>query len=199
MRRGRKTFPSYDHGEPIRKPDSVVLLLFLSAIALVFIHVARVPFHAVVFDFNRVQLMQLDKRLSVPTENITMIESGEIEWNGTRVSKDELQILMKLTTLTDPEPYVVFTPSAKVAYGDTLPILDIIKQSGTNKFCFGDLQRYEDYDAWDNNAPMTFITKPEKKIPRIDYNLPPTVLDCGPTQAYLPVTMPLIPAIPPPA
>ena len=197
--RSRGTFPRFDHGEPIRRPDSVVLLLFLCAIALVFIHFAQAPTHALIIDLPWVTAHNERPSDDVEVTEIGLNAEGQITLNDMAISKGDLIQALHFGLVRIPEPYVVFTPAPDASYKDALRVLAIIKGSGQTKFCFGGLEKHRTFEKGWRQTPMRLTLLSPPPAEELYDIWPAKELDCGPTVATNPVGSPIIPAIPPPA
>ena len=66
--------------------------------------------------------------------------SGNISLTGQHVAA-QLADLLNATLSQPVEHYVLFMPDPDAAYGDVLPVLNLVRMSGTTAFCFGGLEQ----------------------------------------------------------
>ena len=62
--------------------------------------------------------------------------AGNLRWNGTDITLDELAGLLEQTRQMPTEPQLQFLPSAEAPYETSADVLRVIMQSGITKFGF---------------------------------------------------------------
>ncbi|RJY09654.1 ExbD/TolR family protein [Aurantiacibacter aquimixticola] len=83
-------------------------------------------------------------------------EDGTIQWNGETVSERELRKQLTGNLMLPVEPSLVFAPDPNASYELSLRVLSLVKRSGANKFCFGDL---DDHRHFDSDSLRLMITR----------------------------------------
>lgn len=84
---------------------------------------------------------------------ITITESGDVEWDGRRLSTRSLVNELEQVRDLDPQPALIFEPGPDAPYGASAKVLNIIIASGATGagLCFGGLPRHRDFGG----APYT--------------------------------------------
>ena len=192
VKKGRGPSASFDHGEPIRKLDTMPLLIVSILLALVMLLNTRVPQHALIIDFAFPK-SQSGGELGFPTDLLTIAADGQVYWNSQPVSDSELvQILSGRHSEGRPRG-LKFLPDPHASYDRSLQILSVVKSFGHAEagFCFAELARHRRFgkeygERPGASGPPDFICDPQtdSRFYPIPSNMPAIVSP---------------PAIPPPA
>ena len=190
--RSRGTFPKFDHGEPIRKLDTMPLLIVSILLAIVLLLNARVQQHVLIIDFP-FPLAHGDGELGFPTDVLVIGEDGALYWNSEPVSDGELIRILEDRTLDGTPRGLNFLPDPRASYDRSLKVLSLVQSLGHADagFCFAGLARHRRFGKEDTARPTAGGPPDLVCEPQMDGRLYPPVSN-----------MPAIvspPAIPPPA
>lgn len=150
----------YDHGEPIWRCryDVIAGVLFAVAGALLWATYKN-PTHAVTIDLlgpTYFDLPQWDPSTETVVNVLAPQADGTIEWNGEPVTDEELWRQLNASLLLQIEPALVFSPEPNASYDLSLKTIAMVRRSGVTKFCFGDLEDHQYFEA--EGLPNLFLT-----------------------------------------
>lgn len=192
VKKGRRPFPKFDHGEPIRKLDTMPVLIVSILLAIMMLLNTRVPQHALMIDFA-FPVVPSGGELGFPTDLLAIAADGQLYWNSRPVSDRELvQILTERRSDARPRG-LKFLPDPHASYERSLRILSVVKSLGHAGagFCFAELARHRRFGKGGSETPSTGGPPDFICDPQMDGRLYPQVSN-----------MPALvspPAIPPPA
>ena len=168
----------YDHGEPITRMSIIPMVSVFALINIVILASIPAPVHVLTIDLPMPEFGGGPPDLiSDPIGNsVRMDADGTIRWNGAAVSRMQLADLAQAILREEVEPYLVFTPDADAAYGDVLPVLNILRMSGIQLFCFGDLA--EHWSLGRAAALPTLASAGHIRLKTMTISLPPEQAIC---------------------
>lgn len=190
--RSRGTFPKFDHGEPIRKLDTMPLLIASILLAIMMLLNTRVQQHVLIIDFA-FPLAPGDAVLGFPTDLLVIGDDGALYWNSEPVSDGELVRILEERPLDATPRGLKFLPDPRASYDRTLKVLPLVKSLGHADagFCFAGLACHRRFGKEDTARPTAGGPPDLVCEPQMDGRLYPRLSN-----------MPAIvspPAIPPPA
>ena len=123
-------------GEPMMDMNVVPLIDVLLVLLIMFIITIPIQTHAVKLDLPQDQQNQPPPPI-LPTKNKVVITGGgEILWNGTPVSVQQLRLYLDATQQMDPIPELHLQPEPNARYGLVDEVLAITKRAGVEKMGF---------------------------------------------------------------
>ncbi len=134
------------HGEPLSRANSLPILLFFTTLVVVGLTFERVPIHVLTFDLPIADPAEpLPRTPQEEAHRLSPTRFGTIEWDGETVSPSELVHHLDDGMRQPIEPRIVFAPDGDASYDLAVKVLNIVKNSGVTKLCFGELERYRDF------------------------------------------------------
>lgn len=141
--------PRFDPGAPISTIDSrPILFVVLIMTILVLLAASPMRTHALLV---RLPLHQIGGgRIDNPdrlTLAISVTAKGDILFNGTTVSADQLRAFLQEAKRLTPEPAIVFESDGDAPYGGAAQTLAIIHQAGMigALFCLDGLEKHQHF------------------------------------------------------
>lgn len=123
-------------GEPMMDMNVVPLIDVLLVLLIMFIITIPIQTHAVKLDLPQDQQNQPPPPI-LPTKNKVVITGGgDILWNGTPVSTQQLRLYLDATQQMDPIPELHLQPEPNARYGLVDEVLAITKRAGVEKMGF---------------------------------------------------------------
>ena len=123
-------------GEPMMDMNVVPLIDVLLVLLIMFIITIPIQTHAVKLDLPQDQQNQPPPPIE-PTKNKVVITSGgEILWNGSPVSPQQLRLYLDATQQMDPVPELHLQPEPEARYLLVDEVLAITKRAGVEKMGF---------------------------------------------------------------
>ena len=122
----------FDH-EPMIEMNTTPLIDVMLVLLIMFIITIPIQTHAVKLDIPSCA------RCPAPngTRNeVSIVRSGAILWNGVEVGEDGLRYELALTRRMTPEPELHLRPDAEVRYEVVDRVLAEIKRAGVTRFGF---------------------------------------------------------------
>lgn len=133
----------YDHGEPITRMSIIPMVSVFALINIVILATIPAPQHVLTIELPLIDSSYGIEGVSDPIYNrVSVASDATITWNGAPVSAAQLADLLNATLSQPVEPYVLFMPDPDAAYGDVLPVLNLVRMSGITDFCFGGLEQH---------------------------------------------------------
>jgi biopolymer transport protein ExbD len=122
-------------GIPMMDMNVVPLIDVLLVLLIMFIITIPIQTHAVMLDLP--QDAPPRDQIIEPTKNkIVITAGGEILWNGTAVSQQELRLYLDATQQMDPTPELHLQPEPEARYALVDEVLAITKRAGVDKMGF---------------------------------------------------------------
>ena len=121
-----------DENEPI----SAINVTPFVDIVLVVLIIFMVTTPALVKSYLEVELPKAASGSQSPPSplNITLNQSGQINFNGQEVTREELQSKIKIMVQKNSNTQAIISADRDMLHGEVIAIIDIIKTSGINKF-----------------------------------------------------------------
>ena len=168
----------YDNGEPITRMSIIPMVSVFGLINILILASIPAPVHVLTIDLPMPEFGRSPPALiSDPIGNMVRMDAdGTIRWNGAAVSTMQLADLAQASLREEVEPYLVFTPDANAAYGDVLPVLNILRMSGVQMFCFGGLAEHRSLGR--GGALPTLASAAHIRLETITMSLPPEQAIC---------------------
>lgn len=132
--------------EPLREINTTPLIDVL--LVLLIMIIMSIPMKPHSLD---VPLPRPDPTPRLPSEpdpvrnKVVLTAQGEILWNGDRVTRDELDALLRRTTTFRTEPELQFEPEANASYDLAAKTINTIVDSGVSRFGFVGNHRYREF------------------------------------------------------
>lgn len=147
----------YDHGQPLHRPDSLPILLFVFALIAALMTMTPRQTHALIVDLPAPPPPGLIAPLSPNYDRLAILPSGQPLWNGTPVSEEYLQAMLQERRGMPHEEALMFTPHADARYEDVVAVLATLRKSGVLDRCFrfAEIARYRHYDRPDTFDDLT--------------------------------------------
>ena len=124
-----------DDGAPMMEMNMTPLIDVLLVLLIVFIMSIPIATHAINIDLPQPSVDQTE--LVDPVVNkLVLSPAGEIVWNGTAISQNELVGNLQQMLTLPVEPELQFQPDPNASYDLSAKVLNIIKASGVTKFGF---------------------------------------------------------------
>lgn len=143
----------FDHGEPIFWPNLIPLAGVLAIAAALVLSAYGVRPHAINVDMPAPPYYDDPGPLTPSVDRLVIRDNGDLLWNGTSVSDDELGSILDQLAQRRSSSGLLFTPDAGTAYARVFEVLAAIRARGLVDRCFrfSGIQRYRYYDR-----PETF-------------------------------------------
>ena len=148
-RRGRRTASSQIHRtEPLWRPSLAPLASVWMVAAALFMGVYTNPPHALLVDLPHPMPPGNIGVLSPIYNRVTIEPSGEVRWNGTVLSDQDLFPVLAAVHEQSPQPALLFDPAAETSFARSLAVMDIIRRQGLVDRCFifAQTARYRRYE-----------------------------------------------------
>lgn len=141
--------PTVSSAKPMMDMNTTPLIDVLLVLLIMFVITVPPISHNIDIDLPQVPISK--PILPQPDINkIVILTNGEIQWNGTPVSRDHLAIYLGQTRSMTPEPELQFQPDPNAVY-DTVDrtlatiTLATIKRSGVVRFGFVGNEQYRSF------------------------------------------------------
>jgi biopolymer transport protein ExbD len=123
-------------GIPMMDMNVVPLIDVLLVLLIMFIITIPIQTHAVKLDLPQDQ-QHPDPPPIEPTKNkIVVTDGGEVLWNGTALSLQQLRLYLDATQQMDPTPELHLQPEPNARYSIVGEVLAITKRAGVDKMGF---------------------------------------------------------------
>lgn len=158
----------FDHGKPIRRPDSLPILLFILVLIATMLTMAGRATDALVIDLPAPNL-EPETALGLVIDRVAIDAGDRITWNGVSVTPGELERIARDVSYYPGARRLEFTPAGEASYRTAFSVLGILWRAGLTRegFCFGDLARHRN---WGESREHNSERQP----------LPPCVFNMGP-------------------
>ncbi len=110
----------------------------------------RPPTHAIMIDLPIPSGVTDPSPVLSPVRNLVSVSpTGQITWNGAKVTDVELLRNAELALSQTVQPILVFQPDGDAAYLDAVNALAILHLSGatSHSFCFGGISEHRRFDS----------------------------------------------------
>lgn len=129
-------------GEPMMDMNMTPLIDVLLVLLIMFIITIPVATHSVDIDLPQGDPPPSELDIDPVKNKLVLTQDGQILWNGTPLTQEQLVTTLQETTLMNPEPELQFEPEALASYDLAAKVLQIIKASGVTKFGFVGNEKY---------------------------------------------------------
>ena len=123
-------------GEPMLDMNVVPLIDVLLVLLIMFIITIPVQTHAVKLDLPQDQQNQPPPPIEPTKNKIVITGAGEILWNGSPVSPQQLRLYLDATQQMDPVPELHLQPEPNARYVLVDEVLAITKRANVQKLGF---------------------------------------------------------------
>ena len=132
-------------GEPMMDMNVVPLIDVLLVLLIMFIITIPIQTHAVKLDLPQDQ-QNVPPPPILPTKNkIVVTAGGEILWNGTPVTSQQLRLYLDATQQMDPIPELHLQPEPNARYALVDEVLAITKRARVEKMGFVGNEAYSTF------------------------------------------------------
>ena len=151
--RVRQSRHRYSHGEPIGRPDSLPVLLFVFALIAALLAMSPRATHILRVDLPASYSPRYSDVLTPSYDRIVIEKDGTARWNSIPVSDEQLRTILNQSAMRPERHSLLLTPEALTPYPRVLAILRLITAAGLNDRCFrfSGSSRFARYDR-----PQTF-------------------------------------------
>lgn len=145
----------FDHGQPIHRPDSMPILLFVFALIAGLTIMNKQQAHALLVDLPPAPPPGYIGVLTPGSDRLTIAADDTLRWNGTVISNGQLEHILTHGGGRDPQTALLFAPDGDARYLTVARTLLVIHKAGLIDRCFrfSGIARYRRYDL-----PETFAT-----------------------------------------
>lgn len=152
----RRLRKPYDHGQPLRRPDTLILLHVCILLVMLVLLSAPPNTHALVIDLPPPPPLDLPREHFLITDTVEVTSDGTILLNGLAASEQALFDMLMAARSSGRRRGLIFAPHRDARYEDALRTLAVVhgaRASGVG-FCFGQIERYRSFGAVDRPAPL---------------------------------------------
>ena len=132
-------------GEPMLDMNVVPLIDILLVLLIMFIITIPVQSHAVKLDLPQDQPQNEPPPIEPTKNKIVITAGGEILWNGTPVSPQQLRLYLDATQQMDPIPELHLQPEPNARYVLVDEVLAITKRASVEKMGFVGNEAYSTF------------------------------------------------------
>lgn len=188
----RRSRARFEHGPPIRRIDTLPILLFLCALVAALLATWRPPPQALVIDLPPPLPVELRPPVAqdMLVLRIGVDRNGRPLFNGTGVTHDQMRYFLAEAARLPLTPGVLFEPDPRARYGDAISILNAIRKAGLAQwqFCFAGLGQHRRLNKdWRVTARhLSLVIDPAKRMP-----IPPEPIECDPRRLRPPLPAPV--------
>ena len=148
----------YSHGEPIGRPDSLPLLLFVFTLIAALLAMSPRATHILKVDLPAPYSPGYSEVLTPSYDRIAIEENGTARWNSVPVSDEQLSAILNQSAIRPERHSLLLTPEALTPYLRVLEILRLVAAAGLNDRCFrfsGNVRfaQYDRPETFDNLVP----------------------------------------------
>jgi biopolymer transport protein ExbD len=130
-----------DDGEPMMEMNTTPLIDVMLVLLIMFIITIPIQTHAVKVDLP--QNSNSPRNPIEPDKNkISILQTGQVLWNGTPVDDVTLQQYLVQTTQLPTEPELHFQPAPDARYEKVDQVLAIVKRANVSKLGFVGNEQY---------------------------------------------------------
>lgn len=166
-RRMRAGFRSYDHGQPIKTIDTRPMAFVFGLVALVMLLSASPPrTNALLIDLlwdDRAYLPPNYQSTFPPSAVLTIRidDRRQISINDQPTTLSDFPNQLRTRLENEKRPLVNFAPAPDASYEKVLLVLSKLESQGLTgayRFCFGELQKYREFEAARGGALAILLT-----------------------------------------
>ena len=152
----------YSHGEPIGRPDSLPILLFVFALIAALLAMSPRAMHILEVDLPTPYPPDYLGVLTPSYDRIVIEANGTARWNSVAVSDAQLSAILEELAALPKQHSLLLTPDADTPYPRVLEILRLITATGLNDRCFhfsgnARFARYDRPETFDDLVPAETI------------------------------------------
>ena len=126
----------YSHGEPIGRPDSLPILLFVFTLIAALLAMSPRVTHILKVDLPAPYPPGHMDVLTPSNDRIVIDTTGNARWNSVPVSDVQLRAILGQSAIRPVQHSLLLTPDAHTPYPRVLAILRLITAAGLNDRCF---------------------------------------------------------------
>jgi biopolymer transport protein ExbD len=141
-----------DDGQPMMEMNTTPLIdVMLVLLIMLMITIPPVT-HAVDIDLPVATNEPPDVPIDPVVNKVVIMETAEIQWNGTPVTLDQVSGFLAQTKAMNPEPELQFQPAPNAPYDVVDKTLVVIKKSKVSKFGFVGNENYQVFGKSDRKG-----------------------------------------------
>ncbi|MDP4573659.1 hypothetical protein Q9K02_00720 [Qipengyuania sp. G39] len=153
--RCRRPRRRYCHGEPIGRPDSLPILLFVFALIAALLAMSPRATHFLKVDLPAPYPPGYLEVLTPSYDRIVIAANGNARWNSVPVNDAQLRFILDQSAMRPLQHSLLLTPDAQTPYPRVLEILRLVAAAGLNDRCFrfsgnARFARYDRPETFDN-------------------------------------------------
>lgn len=134
--------PALETANPLIDMNTTPLIDVLLVLLVMLIITIPIQTHAVKLDLPTCAGCPAPKS---DANVVTIDPAGQIAWNGSPVSKQDLDVLLRQTQQMRPTPELHLRPDARASYGRVDEVLATIKRAHVEKFGFVGNEAYSNF------------------------------------------------------
>ena len=160
--RRRRPRHRYCHGEPIGRPDSLPILLFVFTLIAALLAMSPRATHVLKVDLPAPYPPGYLDVLTPSYDRIVIDANGIARWNSVPVSDAQLRAILDQSAIRPLQHSLLLTPDAHTSYPRVLAILRLITAAGLNDRCFqfsgtARFARYDRPETFDDLPPAETV------------------------------------------
>ena len=125
-----------DDGSPMMEMNTTPLIDVMLVLLIMFIITIPPITHAVKIDLPVASPPQDGPVIDPVVNKVIILPTGEIQWNGTPQTLEQLSLLLQQTAAMEPEPELQFQPHENAPYLPVDQVLAEVKRAEITKFGF---------------------------------------------------------------
>ena len=159
---GQRPRHRYSHGEPIGRPDSLPILLFVFALIAGLLAMSPRATHILKVDLPAPYPPGHLGVLTPSYDRIVIDANGAARWNSVPVSDEQLHAILDQSAMRPLQHSLLLTPDGHAPYPRVLEILRLITATGLNDRCFrfsgnARFARYDKPETFDDLVPAETV------------------------------------------
>ena len=162
LRRPRRPRHRYCHGEPIGRPDSLPILLFIFPLIAALLAMSPRATHILKVDLPAPYPPDYSGVLTPSYDRIVIEANGTARWNSVAVSDAQLSAILEKLAALPVQKSLLLTPDAQAPYPRVLEVLRLITAAELNDRCFrfsgnARFARYDRPETFDDLPPAETV------------------------------------------
>jgi biopolymer transport protein ExbD len=125
-----------DDGSPMMDMNTTPLIDVMLVLLIMFIITIPPITHAVKIDLPVASPPQDGPIVDPIVNKVIILPTGEVQWNGTAQSLEQLSLLLQQSAAMEPEPELQFQPHENAPYERVDQVLAEVKRAEISKFGF---------------------------------------------------------------